>query len=71
MLVLLDMSAAFDTIDHKIILWRQSKICGISTTALKWFTSYLTNTIQSLIIGSSQSHRKSLKYGIPQGNYYS
>jgi hypothetical protein len=68
MLVLLDMSAAFDTIDHKILLKRLSERCGIKGTALKWFTSYLTNRSQSVVIGSSHSKRKSLKYGVPQGS---
>ncbi len=66
MLVLLDMSAAFDTIDHKIVVCWLSERCDISATNLKWFIPYLTNTTQSLIIGSRQSHRKSPKYAIPQ-----
>ncbi len=41
MLVLLDHSSAFDTIDHEILLNRLSTRCGIRGTALKWFHLYL------------------------------
>ena len=51
-LTLLDLSAAFDTIVHNILITRLSTWYGISGTALSWFTSYLTDRQQSIKIGN-------------------
>ena len=55
LLVLLDLSAAFDTIDHDVLLKRLNKRCGIKGSALKWFKSYLKDRKQSVIIESELS----------------
>ena len=68
MLVLLDLSAAFDTIDHSILLNRLEKRYGIRGTALHWFRSYLTNRTQSVIVNGMESDKRLLKYGVPQGS---
>ena len=68
MLVLLDLSAAFDTIDHNILLERLEKMHGIKGLALQWFTSYLQERTQSVIVNESESQPKPLKYGVPQGS---
>ena len=68
LLALLDLSAAFDTIDHSILLKRLSERCGIKGTVLKWFKSYLTGREQTVAIGKSTSEPSSLKYGVPQGS---
>ena len=49
-LVLLDLSAALDTIDHNIMLSRLSKRLGVGGVALKWFESYLKGKKQSVVI---------------------
>lgn len=67
-LVLLDLSAAFDTIDHSLLLNRLSHCFGIHGTALKWFKSYLSGRHQSVKVSTSLSIDKPLLYGVPQGS---
>ena len=67
-LILLDLSAAFDTIDHKQLLQCLSSQFGFSELALKWFHSYISNRTQSVKINTSISQPKSLTYGVPQGS---
>jgi len=55
-LVLLDITAAFDTISLAVLLDRLSVWLGISGTALKWFTSYFTNRFQFVSLGKKQIH---------------
>jgi len=68
LLVLLDLSAAFDTIDHELLLKRLSVRCGIKGTVLKWFRSYLKDRTQSVVINNTKSTAEPLKYGVPQGS---
>jgi hypothetical protein len=68
MLVLLDLSAAFDTIDHNILIKRLNKKCGVRGTALKWIKSYLSERTCQVIINGKTSNEKDLKYGVPQGS---
>ncbi len=68
LMLLLDLSAAFDTIDHDILLTRLSERCGIRGTAIKWMKSYLTDRTQIVKINNSNSETKPLKYGVPQGS---
>ena len=49
-LLLLDMSAAFDTVDHKLLLQRMFKRFAIDTQVLIWFQSNLQNRTQSVVI---------------------
>ena len=62
------MSAAFDTIDHSILLERLSSWFGISSIALSWIKSYLLNRSFYVNIENSQSSVFQLLYGVPQGS---
>jgi hypothetical protein len=68
MLVLLDLSAAFDTIDHDILMKRLENRYGIKGAALNWFKSYLSDRTQSVLINDTESIKKHIKYGVPQGS---
>ena len=67
MLVLLDLSAALNTIDHVLMLDRLSHI-GVRGTARKWFSSYLVNRYQSVNILGISSKNQPLRFGVPQGS---
>ena len=67
-LLMLDLSAAFDTIDHGILLSRLNSLYGINGDALDWFKSYLSNRVQRVIIGDTVSECKNLNFGVPQGS---
>ena len=67
-LTLLDLSAAFNTIDHTILLDRLKVYYGISELALGWFKSYLSGRTCSVKVGNTLSHLAALQYGIPQGS---
>jgi hypothetical protein len=68
MLVLLDLSAAFDTIDHNILLNRMKDMYGVEDTALKWFESYLTDRTQAVVIKNTTSTPVEINCGVPQGS---
>ena len=68
LLVLLDLSAAFDVIDHSILFHRLENDVGITGTALKWIQSYLTDRRQAVSIRGTMSSQVSLQFGVPQGS---
>ena len=67
-LTLLDLSAAFDTIDHTILLRRLGDWFGVSGNALDWFESYLNGRSQNIKLGNCLSSRSDLSAGVPQGS---
>ncbi len=56
--VLLDLSAAFDTVDHCTLINRLHSLVGISGSALDWLSSYLSDQSFSLSIGTYSAQRK-------------
>uniref|UniRef100_A0A669E5Z7 Reverse transcriptase domain-containing protein n=1 Tax=Oreochromis niloticus TaxID=8128 RepID=A0A669E5Z7_ORENI len=67
-LVLLDLSSAFDMVDHNILLMRLEHVVGIKGSALNWFNSYLTDRSYSVVIGGYSSSVAPLCCGVPQGS---
>ncbi len=67
-LVLLDLSAAFDTIDHNILTSRLKTCFGISDSAFSLISSYLSGRTQSVIIDNERSPELPLLRGVPQGS---
>ena len=68
MLPLLDLSAAFNTVDHHILLTRLHSKYSISGIALEWFRSYLANYSQFVLIEGCRSQSRELKCGVPKGS---
>ena len=69
-LILIDLSKAFDSIDHSILL-QKLKAVGVSLSALEWFQSFLTDRRQYVRIGSSTSNPLKITHGVPQGSMLS
>ena len=67
-LTLLDLSAAFDNIDHATLTDRLSDCYGISGEAQIWLSSYLQNRHQSVKTKDTMSDKVPLSYGVPQGS---
>ena len=65
--VFLDMTKAFDTVDHCILLSKLSAI-GVSPSSLKWFESYLGYRKQQTSCGNELSDALPVIYGVPQGS---
>ncbi len=67
-IVLLDLSAAFDTIDHDILIDRLQNYTGIQVPALKWFRSCLSDRYHFVFLNGEASQLSPVKYGVPQGS---
>ena len=67
-LLLLDLSAAFDTVNHSLLLWCLEKSFGITGTVLQWFHSYLSRRSQFVEINDIKSSVRDLTVGVLQGS---
>ena len=67
-LTLLDLSAAFDTIDHSLLYDCLHDWFGLDGAVLSWIKSYLSNRKQKIKIGDSFSEAVILPFGVPQGS---
>jgi hypothetical protein len=67
-LMLLDLSAAFDTVDHRILDDVMRRRFGVSGSALDWLADFLKDRTQIVRAGGSESAALTLKYGVPQGS---
>ena len=68
LLTLLDLSAAFDTVDHDVLLQRLSITFGIKDAALQWFRSYLSDRTQSVCVASGSTSPRRVFCGVSQGS---
>ena len=66
----LDISAAFDTVDHTITIFihKLHNVFGIEGKALSWFTSYLHNRQHRVCVNGQSSESRRLDCGVPQGS---
>ena len=67
-LTLLDISAAFDTIDHNILLHRLEHAFGFTGKALSWIQPYVSDRDQTVVVNGLKSEPFRLLYGVPQGS---
>ena len=68
MLVLLDLSAAFDSVDHDTLLQRLQKSYGLHGQVISWFESYLHGRVQHVRLSATSSSPLVVDCGLPQGS---
>jgi len=67
-LTLLDLSAAFDTVDHSVLTNVMRKRFGVSGNVLGWVEEYMRDRSQAVHVNSNKSASTTLKFGVPQGS---
>ena len=65
--VMLDLSAAFDTVDHGLLMTKLQQL-GVVDTAAKWLSSYIENRKQVVTIKGHPSEPQAMDCGVPQGS---
>ena len=68
LLVMLDLSSAFDTVDHSLLIHRLHHHFGVHSTALQWLKTYLSGRHQYVYILGPTSQQRALTCGVPQGS---
>jgi len=68
LIALLDLSAAFDTVDHEILLNRLKSTFGMNGKVLSWFKSYFNGRTQSVNIKGTNSPPHTLTFSVPKGS---
>ena len=68
LLSLLDLSAAFDTVDHDILIDRLQTSFGVRGTVLSWIDSFIRKRTQTVNFNGQESNRSPVNCGVPQGS---
>jgi len=68
MLTLLDLSAAFDSVDHHTLLQRLQTSYGLGGQVMNWFASYLQGRVQHVRFSATSSTPSAVEYGVSQGS---
>lgn len=66
--MLLDLTSAFDTVDHAILLFRLEQWVEITGSALQWFRSYVSDRFLCVSVDDFTSNSAALPWGVPQGS---
>ena len=69
MLVLLDLSAAFDTEEDDTLISTLSNYFGVTDLVAKWFQLYMSNRFVKVQITTKSSNWIKLQFGVPQGTW--
>ena len=67
-LVLLDLSSAFDTVDHSTLLTVLDRRFGVQESAMDWFSSYLSDRTQTFCVNAVMSRPIPVTCSVPQGS---
>ena len=65
--VFLDLTKAFDTLDHSVLLDKLASL-GFSKASVQWFKAYLTDRTQSVVVNGSTSDPQPISFGVLQGS---
>ena len=68
LLCLLDLSAAFDTVDHNVLMSVFQNDLGITGSSIEWLRSYFSNRFQSVCVDGVSSASTALYFSLPQGS---